>query len=66
MFNFRIPDVVIFAGIILNIFLLFYSMLLFDYMGSILSILCIGCFIFTYKVNQWERNEKKEKQKKDD
>tara|TARA_Y100000593_G_C4306106_1_gene335801 strand:+ start:1825 stop:2022 length:198 start_codon:yes stop_codon:yes gene_type:complete len=63
MINFRTPNWFLLLGVIINFAILLFSFLNFDFFGIILSVLCIGCFIFTYKVNTWERNEKEDKEK---
>lgn len=65
MNSFRIPDWLIFTALFINMWIVCFSLIFGDWSTSLLGVFCIGCFIFTYKVNQWERNGKEEKDKKD-
>jgi len=65
MINFRLPNWVIFTALFFNMWLLCFSIIFGDIFGFILGSFCIGCFIFTYKINQWERNEKSKNKKND-
>lgn len=65
MTNFRVPNRIITILVFLNFIMLFACIVNLDYVGMLLSIICIGCFIFTYKLNQWERNEKEKKKQSD-
>ena len=65
MINFRLPNWIIYTALFLNMWLICFSLIFGDFITVILGVFCIGCFIFTYKLNQWEKYEK-EKNKKDD
>ena len=66
MNNFRLPNWVLFSGIFVNLWMTCFCFIMGDKIATLLGILCIGCFIFTYRINQRERNEKKQINKKDD
>ena len=65
MISFRFSDWLFIVGIFLNVFLFAFSFLTFDYYGVILSIFCVGCFLFSYRMNLEVEDEKKEEDKKD-
>lgn len=66
MNNFRLPDWLLFTGIFVNMLLVSFNFIMGDKIATLLGILCIGFFIFTYRINQRERNEKEKINKKDD
>jgi len=63
MINFRVPAWVLLLGVAINVFFLFFNLLIIDVLGVFISVFCIACFIFTYKLNKWERNEKEKDDK---
>lgn len=65
MNNFRIPDWLIFTVLFINMWIVCFSLIFGDWSGALLGVFCIGCFIFTYKINQWERHVKEEKDEED-
>ena len=65
MINFRLPNWIIYAALFLNMWLICFSLIFGDFIAVILGVFCIGCFIFTYKINQWEKNEKEKNQQDD-
>ena len=65
MNNFRIPDWVIYTALFINMWLVCFSLIFGDISGVLLGVFCIGCFIFTYRINRWERHEKDKKEEKD-
>tara|TARA_B100001287_G_C22496822_1_gene441632 strand:- start:19 stop:234 length:216 start_codon:yes stop_codon:yes gene_type:complete len=65
MINFRLPNWVIFTALFTNMWLICFSLIFGDFVSVLLGVFCMCCFIFTYKLNQWERDEK-EKEQKDD
>lgn len=65
MTKFRVPNWLIFAALFINMWLICFSIIFGDMLGAILGVFCISCFIFTYKLNQWEKNEKEKKQQED-
>ena len=66
MINFRIPNWVIFTALFLNMWIICFSLIFGEIESVLLGIFCIGCFIFTYKLNQWENDEKEKSKKKHD
>ena len=65
MINFRLPDWIIYTALFFNMWLICFSLIFGDIKSVILGVFCIGCFIFTYKINQWEKNEKEKNQQDD-
>ena len=65
MINFRLPTWVIFTALFMNMWLICFSLIFGDFVAVLLGVFCMCCFIFTYKLNQWERDEKEKKQKDD-
>ena len=66
MINFRLPNWFLFAGIFVNTWLVCFSLIMGDKISVLLGILCVGFFIFTYKLNQRERNEQEDEKRKND
>ena len=65
MIDFRLPDWLIFLSILLNLVLAFICVAYQDISGVILCVFCLSCFIFTYRTNKRERNEKEKKKQGD-
>ena len=66
MINFRLPNWLIFTALFINMWLVCFSIIFGDYFGAILGVICMSCFIFTYKINQWAAHEKEKKNKSGD
>ena len=66
MTNFRLPNWLIFTALFINMWLVCFSIIFGDYFGAILGAICMGCFIFTYKINKWIAHEKEKKNKTGD
>lgn len=65
MINFRLPNWVIIAALFFNMWLICFNVIFGNIIAVGIGVFCIGCFIFTYKLNQWERNEKEKKKQSD-
>ena len=63
MTNIRVPDWLLFFGAFINVFFFFFALERSDHLGVFLSVFCIACFIFTYRINLRERNEKEKQEK---
>jgi hypothetical protein len=62
MIDFRVPEWLIYLAIVLNFVLLCICALFQDWLGVFFCVLCIACFIITYRINKRERNEKTKKE----
>lgn len=65
MINFRLPNWVIVTALFFNMWLICFNVIFGNIIAVAIGVFCIGCFIFTYKLNQWERNEKEKKKQSD-